>query len=284
MNNHTKGLLLVLLGVVLMSFESPLIQKSGLDGSSVSFFFGICLFITTNLIMISYGKRKFIEAYTIQKKGLLLSGLLMGSSNFFFITAVTYTGIAKTVLILAISPISSALFSYFIFKTKTPKRIFLATIFVFLGLYIILKDDLGANSLIGNVLALCCVICFSLMFCTLSHYKESSRVAYVSIAAVVVTVLSFFGASFDVTLEELLPIIFMGIIITPFSRIFLGSGAKYLLPAEVGLLVIAESILAPIWGWLWLDEKISFATFLGGAIILGTLIINSYFSLKQTNN
>ena len=275
MTSHTKGILLTLAGVILMSVESPLIQISGLTAQSVGFFFGICLMISTNLLLISKGEKFFVNSYIRSTRGVVLSGFLMGLSNFCFIMAVYYTGIAKTVLILASSPVVSALIAFVFLKQKTPMRIFVATIFVFIGLYIILIDDLGTDSLIGNLFAFGCVLSFSSLFCLLTHYKDASRLGYVSFGGFFVALFCVGSADFNADFTSLIPIIFMGLFITPFSRLFIGLGTRYIVPAEVGLLVIGESILAPIWGWWWLDEKISQSVFIGGSIILFALMLNS---------
>ena len=281
MTQRKKGILLTLSGVILMSVESPLIQISGLSAQTIGFFFGISIMISTNLMLISKGKKFFINSYATSTKGVVLSGLLMGMSNFCFIMAVYYAGIAKTVLILASSPVISALIAFIFLKQKTPMRIFVATFFVFIGLYFILSDDLGQNSLIGNLFAFGCVLCFSSLFCILTFYKDASRLGYVSFGGFFVALFCIWGTNFDVTLSALIPVIFMGLFITPFSRLFIGLGTRYLIPAEVGLLVIAESILAPIWGWWWLDEVISKSVFIGGSIILFSLMLNSISTLKH---
>ena len=84
MTQHSKGLLFTLTGVILMSVESPLIQISGLSAQNVGFFFGISLMLATNIMLISQGKEFFIKSYKTQTKGLILSGLFMGLSNYFF--------------------------------------------------------------------------------------------------------------------------------------------------------------------------------------------------------
>lgn len=281
MSTYAKGILLTFSGVILMSIESPLIRISGLPAQTVAFFFGICLIISTNLMLISKGKNFYIQSYKTSFKGVVLSGLFMGMSNIFFVMAVYYAGIAKTVLILASSPIVSALVAFIFLKQKTHIRVFIATFFVFIGLYFILNDDLGTNSLAGNLYAFGCVLCFSSLFCILSFYKEASRLGYVSFGGIFVALFSVAFASFDVSLNDLLPIIFMGLLITPVSRLLIGLGTRYISPAEVGLLVIGESILAPIWGWWWLDEKISQSVFIGGSIILFALAFNSIAALRQ---
>lgn len=279
MENHKKGVWLVFIGVIFMSIESPLIKFSALPPLTIGLFYGLSIVLSTNLLLISRGKAFFVKSYTSETKGIILSGLFFALSNICFIAAVYYTGISKTVLILASSPVISALVAFFVLKQRTPMRIFVSTFFVFIGLYIILADDLDASSLVGNLFAFACVLSVSLLFCTLSHYTQASRLGYISFGGMLIVLFSAWGANFSVNFSSLFPIFLLGILITPFSRFLIGVGAKYVIPAEVGLLFVVESILAPIWGLLFLDEQISVSSFIGGAIILFSLVLNSLASL-----
>jgi drug/metabolite transporter (DMT)-like permease len=279
---HLKGILITLLGVVLMSVESPLIKYSQLDTYFISFVFGLCLFISVNVYLL-FQKTPLFTHYTQDFQGVILSSFFMGISNFLFIASVEKVGIAKTVLILASSPLVSALFAFLFLKQHTPKRIFIATLFVFIGLYIILRSDIRNAAFISNLYAFGCVMSFSIMFVILSKHTQTSRFAYVSLGGFFLTLFSLLHVSFSFSFPQLIPILVMGIFVTPVSRVMIGTGTRYLIPSEIGLLMIAESILAPIWGWLWLDEAIGFNTFLGGGIILASLLINSIISIQNSN-
>lgn len=281
MSLHVKGILITFAGVVLMSIESPLIKYSGLDAYFISFIFGICIFIAINTYLV-FQKGSFFHHYTQDFKGIILSSLAMGISNFLFISSVEKIGIAKTVLILASSPLMSALFALLFLKQKTPKRIFIATFFVFIGLYLILHSEIHNAAFTSTFYAFGCVISFSVMFVILSKHPQTSRFAYVSLGGVFLTLFSLLHVSFVFTFPQLIPIFIMGLFVTPISRVMIGTGTRYLIPAEVGLLVIGESILAPIWGWLWLKESISTNTLIGGGIILISLIINSLIGIQKS--
>jgi drug/metabolite transporter (DMT)-like permease len=277
--NHKKGIWLVFVGVVFMSIESPLIKFSALPPLTIALFYGLSIVLSTNLLLISKGKAFFIKSYVTDTKGTLLSGMFFGLSNICFIAAVYYGGISKTVLILASTPIISALVAFFVLKQHTPMRIFIATFFVFIGLYIILADDLNSHSLVGNLFAFACVLSISSLFCTLSLYTQASRLGYISFGGMLVVLFSVWGANLSVNFFALLPIFLLGLLITPLSRFLIGIGTKYVIPAEVGLLFVVESILAPIWGYLLLDEQITASSFVGGSIILFALILNSLASM-----
>jgi len=280
MQNYTKGLLITLSGVALMSAEAPLIKLSNMSTQSIGFYFGLAVFFTTQILLMRNGLESWKKAYTIQWQGILWAGIAMGIGNLCFINAVLYTGIANTVLILASAPVVSALIALWILKEPTPLRVYIAAIVVFLGLYIIFVDQTQGPNLVGNLYALGALICMSALFIALAKYKSASRIAFVSLGGLIVATVSLPGAYEAVALNGLVWILIMGVVVTPFSRILIGIGSRYLIPAEMGLLIIAESLLAPIWGWWWLNEVPPSSTIIGGAIILAGISWNAWMQLK----
>ena len=74
---------------------------------------------------------------------------------------------------------------------------------------------------------------------------------------------------------------FMGLVISSFSRVLIGNGAKYISASEVSLLMLIETIMAPIWVWVFLNEIPTIYTFIGGSVIVATLVVNSLYTLKK---
>ncbi len=274
MNKQRKlGIFFGILGVVLMSIESPLIKLASLYWADVSFILGISLILSINTLLLSRGKKFFIKNYKIAYKGVIISGLCAGLSNLSFVSAVIYGGVANTVLILATAPVFSAIFMWILFKKPTPKSIFLATFFIFVGLYVILKDELGDGTFLGVLLAFLCVTFMISIYISLSYFKRSSKLAYVSVAGFVLCFTSLPFVSLHVNLNSFLTIFFIGFLTMPLSRYLLGMGSKYVFPQEMSLILILESVLAPLWAWWWLGDKPPLNTFIGGGIILGSLIL-----------
>lgn len=275
MNARNKGLVLTSLGVGIMSFEAPLIQLSGLSSASFGFYFGLFIFLSTNLFLLFRGLDKFKLAYKSDKIALFLGAIFMGLGNLCFILAVKHTGIAITVLILATSPILSALAAFVFIKEKTPTYIFKSSFFVFIGLVIIIFDELELSSYLGILYAFGCVSFTTCMIVVMRKYQNANRGAYVGLAGLVIMVESFFGANLHIDFSSLLVVFLTGFIVTPLSRVLIGFGTRYLVPAEISLLYIGESILAPIWGIIILSEFPSTQTFIGGFIILLALVFNA---------
>lgn len=264
-----------------MSLESPLIKIANLHWADVSFLLGIGLITSINFMLILKGKDFFITNY---KRGFLsvtFVGFLMGLANLNFVSAVIYGDVANTVLILATSPIFSAILMWIFFKQKTPKSIFVATFFIFIGLFIILKSDITEGSFLGIFLAFACMFVMIGVFISLSYYQNISKLAFISLAGVFLCIFSLPFAKFDLNPTSCIIILGIGLFIMPVSRYFLGIGAKLILPQELSLLTILESVLAPLWAWWWIGDKPSLDTFIGAFIILSTLVFYILSTTKK---
>lgn len=273
--SYTNAFLWTVLGVVLMSFESLLIKLTSISAQSVTFYFGLLMFTSTNVVLLFQKKLHFFALYKKDLKPILLGGFFMGTSNLFFVLAIKNTTVASAVFILSCAPLISALISFVLFKTKTPIRIFIATFFVFCGLLFILFDDLDGGRWQGNLYAFLCVISFSSLFIVLEQYKEANRLACIGAGGLIASLLAL--ATSSIAIPDIYSfgiIFFMGAFLTPLSRVFIGIGTKLLSSADVTLLMIIETVLAPIWVWIFLSEMPNNSTFYGGAIIVVTLLIN----------
>ena len=280
-NSHLKAILITSLGVLLMSLESLLIKLTSITALTFSFYIGIFMFISINTILLVQKKQKVLSIYKNDIKPILICGFLFGTSNLFFISAIKTTTVANTVMIFASAPLFSALFAYLIYRQKSKKNIFVASFFIFIGLFIIFSSQLGSGDFIGNIYALICVNLFALSFVILSQYKNANRLAITAGAGLAIVLLSVsLVDSFEIDTNTLYILMLAGIIVSPISRVLMGIGTKNLPASEVSLLMIIETIMAPIWVWLVLKEVPSDSTFIGGSIILLTLFFNSLYVLK----
>jgi len=280
-NTHLKAILITSLGVLLMSLESLLIKLTSITALTFSFYVGIFMFFSINTILLAQKRQKVLSIYKNDIKPILICGFLFGTSNLFFISAIKTTTVANTVMIFASAPLFSALFAYLIYRQKSKKNIFVASFFIFIGLFIIFSSQLGSGDFIGNIYALICVNLFALSFVILSQYKNANRLAITAGAGLFIVLLSFsLVDSFEIDTNTLYILMLAGIIVSPISRVLMGIGTKNLPASEVSLLMIIETIMAPIWVWLVLKEVPSDSTFIGGSIILLTLFFNSLYVLK----
>ncbi len=282
MTNNAKGLALTSLGVFIMSLESLFIKFTTISPFLFSFYIGIFMFISMISTFIFKEKAVLKKALTTSFPMLIICAILMGTSNIFFITAVKTTTVANVVIIFSTAALFSALFAYLFYREKIAKNIIVASFFMFVGLFIIFNDKLEIGSIEGNIYALLCTAFFATSYVILSRYKEMDRVILTAFSGLALSIIAFFFCEeLLIDFKTLMIVMTMGLLISPISRVLLGNGAKYISASEVSLLMIIETIMAPIWVWMFLDEVPSSYTFIGGSIIVATLLVNSIYTLKR---
>ncbi|MBN1840174.1 MAG: DMT family transporter [Campylobacterales bacterium] len=273
---YAKAFGITAMGMILMSFESPLIKMTHVSAQNFTFYFGLCMFTTMNLTLFLKHKTAF---FTLYKKDFLIifaSGFCIALSNLFFILAIKHTSVASAVFILSTGPLISAGIRFLFFKQKTPLRTFIAIFFVFIGLGIILFHDVALGNMKGNLYAFGCVFSFVSMLTILERNKEANRLACFGTGAFLASCLAALSAPILLPDSYSLSIIVgVGAFLTPLSRALIGIGTRFLSSVEVALLTIIEPVLAPFWVWILLKEAPHPNTLLGGAIIVTTLIIHS---------
>ena len=282
MTNNAKGLALTSLGVFIMSLESLFIKFTTISPFLFSFYIGIFMFISMISTFVFKEKAVLKKAFNSSMLILIVCAILMGTSNIFFITAIKTTTVANVVIIFGTAALFSALFAYIFFKEKITINIIIASFFMFVGLFVIFNDELEVGSLDGNIYALLCTSLFAMSFVLLSRYKQMDRVLLTALSGLVLSIIAFFFCEdLAIDLKTLAVVMTMGLLISPISRVLLGTGAKYISASEVSLLMIIETIMAPVWVWIFLNEVPSSYTFIGGSIIVATLVANSLYTLKK---
>ena len=282
MTNNAKGLALTSLGVFIMSLESLFIKFTTISPFLFSFYIGIFMFISMISTFVFKEKAVLKKAFNSSMLILIVCAILMGTSNIFFITAIKTTTVANVVIIFGTAALFSALFAYIFFKEKITINIIIASFFMFVGLFVIFNDELEVGSLDGNIYALLCTSLFAMSFVLLSRYKQMDRVLLTALSGLVLSIIAFFFCEdLAIDLKTLAVVMTMGLLISPISRVLLGTGAKYISASEVSLLMIIETIMAPIWVWIFLNEVHSSYTFIGGSIIVATLVANSLYTLRK---
>jgi drug/metabolite transporter (DMT)-like permease len=282
LSNNAKGLILTSIGIFIMSVESLMIKYTTVSSFVFSFYLGIFIFTSTAGTLLFKKKEYVKNALTSSFGILIICATMMAISNIFFITAIKTTIVANVVIIFSTSALFSSLIAYLLYKEKMTRNIFYASFFMFIGLFIIFSDELSFGSMEGNIYALLCTILFSVSFVLLSKYKEMDRVVLTAFSGVALSIITFFlSDDLKIDTTNLLIVMSMGLVISSISRVLIGNGAKYISASEVSLLMLIETIMAPIWVWIFLNEIPNSNTYIGGSIIILTLIVNSLYTLKK---
>jgi len=280
-NTKLFGFSVALLGALLMSIDPIFIRYAGVSGFDTAFLFGIFSAISMPILLKFNDKRGIRKAVLESGWPLLFAGLLMVGSASGLVFSIKNTSIANTFLILSAAPAVAAIFSWLLLKEVTTKSTMVAIGAVMVGIVIVVSGSFGSGNWFGDLLAVFSVICLSLMFTLLRKYPEVSRMASVGLGGLLLALVMFFFAEpSSYSSHTWLVMAAMGLITAPLGRVMSMVATRYLTAAEVSMTLMLETVLAPLWAYLFFSEVPPMMSVIGGSVILVTIVI---YTLKTVS-
>ena len=287
LSNHAKGLLITASGVLIISPDGLLTRLIETDHWTMIFWRALLLsFGMWLMISLSNPNRVWQQYKTVRGPGLLMVGAYsLGTISFVF--AITHTSVANTLIILSSTPLFAALISRVILHEKIQPRTMVAILLVAVGIAVIASGSAGGdaaaqNGLIGDLAAIVGSFFLACGFTFVRRFPRVSSFSAISCSGVLTALLILPLASpLAISQADLGYLLIMGLYVVPIGTALMFVGPRYIPAAEVGLLLLLESILGPIWVWLVLAEQPGINTLAGGAVVLSTLAINTVWSLRH---
>ncbi len=262
-------------GFIVRSFETSNAWEILLLRSSF-FFLGV-----TTFLILTYKKK---AAEVIKKAGLLgfLGGFVMSFSFIAFVFAMMNTSVANVVFIISTQTMFLALFGFIYLKEKVSSISFLSIILAMSGILVMIGDSFSSGTLFGNIVALTIPISFSILIMIIRKNPTLDLIPAIWFASLFSILYSFLMVD---TLVFSNHDIFMGFLLgvpqLTFGFICITIGSRTTRAVTVGLLMLSETIFAPIWVWLFLNEIPPSSVFIGGTIIIFAIIIKSFDKNKS---
>tara|TARA_B100000965_G_scaffold212278_1_gene177371 strand:- start:474 stop:1310 length:837 start_codon:yes stop_codon:yes gene_type:complete len=236
------------------------------------FFF---LWISTFLFLIY--KKDVVK--TIKKSGFpaLLGGFVMSFSFIAFVFAMMNTSVANVVFIISTQTMFLAIFGYFYLKEKVSLIGFASIVLAMSGITIMIEDSFYSGTLFGNLIALTIPISFSILVMIIRKHSNLDLVPaiwYASLFSLIYAITMV--KSFNFTTHDVFMGFLLGVPQLGFGFICITIGSRTTRSVTIGLLMLTETIFAPVWVWLFLNEIPPFSVFIGGSIIILAIILKSF--------
>ena len=256
-------------GLIVRSFESSNAWDILLL-RSIFYFIGVSTFL-----VLIYKKNLF---KTIKKAGLigLLGGFVMSFGFIAFVFAMMSTSVANVVFTISTQTMFLALFGFFYLKEKISLIGLLSIILAMAGISIMINDSISSGTLFGNLLALTIPISFSIYVMILrknSNLDLIPAIWYASIFSILYSLVMV--DSFSFTNNDIFMGFLLGVPQLTFGFVCITIGSRTTRSVTIGLLMLTETIFAPLWVWLFLNEVPPLSVFIGGTVIIFAIIIKS---------
>ena len=263
-------------GLIIRSFEEATIWQILLL-RSIFFMMALIIFLA-----ITYKKDTF---KIIIESGFpaLLGGLVMSLSFVAFVIAMTNTAVANVVFIISTQTMFLAIFGYFYLKEKVSITSFISIVLAMGGILVMVGDSLSTGSFFGNIVALAIPINFSILVMIIRKNKNLDMVPAIFYSGIFSIIYGLIlSESFVFTSHDVLMGFFLGVPQLAFGFICITIGSRSTPSATIGLLMLTETLLGPLWVFWFLNEIPPYSTLIGGFIIILAIIIKS-FEKKKLN-
>lgn len=294
-NKKLLGTAFCLLGELIITPDSVLLRSVSLIPDYTIMFYRFLLYGLVSLIifMIANGKQSFSRMAVISKWEIA-AGLVWAIQNFLFTAAILRTSAANVLVCFALSPLFSAILSYFVLGETIPRRTIIASIVAFGSISFImcteLTSDINISTLIGDVLALIMSILTAVFFVFITYIEKFHSIKpdvnfCNMVAGFVVMLLALaLGGTADLTVSSkdggLL--FLQGAVVLPLALALITLGSQYILPAEVSLYMLIEVPFGSLWVYVAGYEAPPRYTMYGGAILMAALAVNGYLDIKES--
>ena len=289
MNLITKlpGPLLIFLGALSLSFGG-LIVKS-FEGSTLwqilfwrSMFFSLTVL---TFLILSY-KKNTIKAFYESGLPGLIGGIVLSFGFCGYVFAMYNTTVANTNFIISLQILFLAIFGYFFLKEKITALTLTSIILAMSGVLLMVGNSLTPGELSGNLAAFSMPITFAVLIIIVRKFPKVDMVPAQFIAGISSCIIGYMlSTKIMISNHDIFLGFLAGFFQVGFGFIFITIGARTTPSATVGIIMLSESVLGPLWAFLFVSERPSLYGLIGGAIILFAVMLQFYSMFRlRTNN
>lgn len=277
-SSYQRGLIMVILGVVFLSFDGLLIRLANTDGWTIVFWRGLLMFCVLGLLC-STGKR--LSTLKSHPFSSLASAILLGMISSLFVLAVMNANVANVVVILSTAPLFAALFSRIFLGERVAQRTLVAIAVCMLGMSLVFMGEGDMGMLAGNLYALATAAAIGGNLTLLRRYPAIDPMTVIAGGGLLSAAVALPMASpLALDAQRYGVLALMGLVQMPLATVLINSATRYLPSTEVALFYLVETALGTLWVWWLLGETPTATTQLGGSVVIMVLVLHAWIGLR----
>jgi DME family drug/metabolite transporter len=279
---YATGAMLIVLAGVLWSVQGLIIRLIPDTGSWAILVWRSVGMLPVLLLWIAVQSRGRVvtEIRAVGWPGVLGGlGLVMAFSGAIY--AFQATSVANAVLLFSASPFFAAILGRVLLGEQVSALTWFAIVLAAVGILVMVGGGMAGGALDGNVAALISALGFAVFTVTLRWGKLANMLPAVALGGVFSIIagavaLAVLGQDLLISPREAGIAAAMGAVTLTGGMLLFTLGSKVVPAAQATLLSLVEVLLAPLWVWVLLGETVSQGTLIGGAVLLGAVVLNAY--------
>jgi DME family drug/metabolite transporter len=207
----------------------------------------------------------------------MIGGFFLSLSFVAFVIAMTNTTVANVVFIISTQTVFLAIAGYFILKEKVTFIAFVSIILAMTGIGVMFSDSVATGSFFGSLVALAIPINFSILVMIIRKHPNLDMVPAIFYSGIFSCIYGLiFSESFSISYHDIFMGFILGVPQLAFGFICITIGSKTTRATTIGLLMLTETIFAPIWVWIFLNEIPTLGVIIGGILVITAIIVKSF--------
>ena len=281
---NLPGPLLVFLGAVCLSFGGLIVKSfEGANLWQILFWRSVFFSITILLFLLITYKKKLFNSFYLSGLPGFIAGVILSLGFCGYVVAMYSTTVANTNFIISLQILFLAIFGYFFLKEKISALTLTSIILAMTGVLVMVGNSLTPGELSGNLAAFTMPVTFAVLIMIVRKHPTVDMVPAQFVAGICSCLIGFLlSPKIMISPNDIFLGFLAGFFQVGFGFIFITIGARSTPSAMVGIIMLSESVLGPIWAFLFVSERPSMFGLIGGAIILSAVLLQFYSLLNKS--
>lgn len=225
---------------------------------------------------------QIVKAFRDLGWGGIVVACCFATASSCFILALERTTVANILFIQAAAPFFAGLFAWLLMRERIGMRAWIAMAIALVGIGIMVIDSFGRGDIVGDILSIIMMLAFAGAVAVTRRHREIRMAPATCLGTFIAACVAFpMAAPETLSIGDAGILALFGAGQLALGLVLFTSGTRLLPAAEAGLISNLETVLAPIWVWLVFAERPSDYALLGGALVLGTLVIHTLIDWRQ---
>jgi drug/metabolite transporter, DME family len=298
--SYGAGVLFVAAGAACWSLGGALVRLTdGIDVWQIIFYRSLTVLICMGL-WLGFRFRGTLTRHMAEAGvNAVIAGVAVGTAGLTFVASLFYTTVAEAIFMVGVAPFLSALLGFWILKERIPPITWVAMTVALAGMAVIFYGNRGGGAVTGTLLAIYSAFCFS-CYAVLLRWGQKTQMSvaliwnaiYLLLVSGLVLLLptglseAAGPGAFAIGWRNFGAVFLMGAVQLTLGLLLFTAGSRSVPAAQLTLIALVEPVLSPLWAWFVSRELPPVWTFIGGAVIVGAIVIQALFSgtRKQSND
>ena len=283
LSDQQKGSLLAFIAVFFITPDSLFVRLSNIDTWGMLFYRGAIPFcVVLSGLLIFYKKSFFKVLFSMGIHGIFYA-LIFSITNITFIISIQNTNVANTLVMIAMAPMLSAVLGGIFLKEMPDKKTWAAIIITFAAAVYIFYDSMQLGNFFGDLFGLITALGLAIGAVIVRSTKNKDLVPAAVIGKLMVAIFAVsFVENFALVETDIIIVPLMCVMCVALPFVLVTIAPRFIPAAEVNLFFLLETIIGPVWVWLFINEQPTLETIQGGSIIILTIAIHSFLKIKNS--